>query len=71
MHTLSTYLVYGKKKFYLAKSIPFYFVDYDLASESKQNKIVAKMMKGIGDICFPFVRIGRVVVIGCKVSCII
>ena len=65
MYTLSTCPVYRKtKKFFPARGIPFDFVDYDLASESEQNKIAAEMMKGTGNIAFPVVRIGDVVVIG-------
>lgn len=52
------------KEFFRARSIPFDFVDYDLSSESKQDRIAAEMMKDTGDISFPFVRIGGVMVIG-------
>ena len=65
MYTISTCPVCLKtKEFFRARGIPFDFVDYDLASESEQNKIAAEMMKGTGHIGFPFVRIGDVVVIG-------
>jgi Glutaredoxin and related proteins len=65
MYTISTCPVCRKtKEFFRTKGIPFDFIDYDLASESEQNKIAAEMMKGIGNIGFPFVRIGDVVVIG-------
>ena len=65
MYTISTCPVCRKtKEFFQIRGIPFAFIDYDLASESEQNKIAAEMMKGTGDIGFPFVRIGDVVVIG-------
>jgi arsenate reductase-like glutaredoxin family protein len=65
MYTISTCPVCRKtKEFFRARGIPFDFVDYDLASEDEQNKIAAEMLKGTGDIGFPFVRIGNVVVIG-------
>ena len=65
MYTISTCPVCLKtKEFFRARSIPFDFVDYDLASENEKNKIVTEIMKGIGDIGFPLVRIGDVVVIG-------
>jgi glutaredoxin len=65
MYTISTCPVCRKtKEFFRARDIPFDFTDYDLASESEQNKIVSEMMTGTGDIGFPFVRIGDVVVIG-------
>lgn len=65
MYTISTCPVCRKtKEFFRSRGISFDFIDYDLASESEQNKIAAEMMKGTGDIGFPFVRIGDVVVIG-------
>lgn len=65
VYTISTCPVCQKtKEFFRSRGISFDFVDYDLASESEQNKIVAEMMKGSGNIGFPFVRIGNVVVIG-------
>jgi glutaredoxin len=63
MCTLSTCPVCWKiKKSCRATGIPFDFVDYNLASESEQNKIAAKVMKGIGNIGFLFVRIEDIVV---------
>lgn len=65
MYTISTCPVCRKtKEFFRAKGVPFDFVDYDLASENEQNKIATEMMKGTGNIGFPFVRIGDVIVIG-------
>lgn len=65
MYTISTCPVCQKtKEFFRARNIPFDFIDYDLASEGEQNKIAAEMMKGTGNIGFPFVRIDDVVVIG-------
>jgi glutaredoxin len=65
MYTISTCPVCRKtKELFRARGITFDFVDYDLASESEQNKIAAEMMKGTGQIGFPFVRIGDAVVIG-------
>lgn len=67
MYTISTCPVCRKtKEFFRSRDIPFDFVDYDLASESEQNRIAAEMLKGTGDIGFPYVRIGEVVVIGFK-----
>ena len=65
MYTISTCPVCRKtKEFFRARGITFDFIDYDLADESEQNKIAAEMMKGTGNIGFPFVRIGDVVIIG-------
>jgi arsenate reductase-like glutaredoxin family protein len=65
MYTISTCPVCRKtKEFFRARGIPFDFIDYDLASESEQNRIAAEMMKGTGNIGFPFVRINNVVIIG-------
>lgn len=65
MYTVSTCPVCRKtKEFFRDRGIPFDFINYDLASENEQNKIAAEMMKGTGNIGFPFVRIGDVVVIG-------
>jgi glutaredoxin len=65
MYTISTCPVCRKtKEFFRARGIPFDFVDYDLSSESEQNKIAAEMMKGTGNVSFPFVRIGDIVVVG-------
>ncbi len=65
MYTISTCPVCRKtKEFFRARGIPFDFIDYDLASESEQNKIAVEMMKGTGNIGFPFVRINDVVIIG-------
>lgn len=65
MYTISTCPVCRKtKEFFRARGVPFDFIDYNLASESEQNKIAAEMMMGTGNIGFPFVRIGDVVVIG-------
>jgi glutaredoxin len=65
MYTMSTCPVCRKtKESFRARGIPFDFIDYDLASESEQNKIAAEIMKGTGHIAFPCVRVGDVVVIG-------
>jgi len=65
MYTMNTCPACRKTKdFFRARGIPFDFVDYDLASESEQNKIAAEMMKGADYVAFTFVRIGDVVVIG-------
>jgi hypothetical protein len=64
MYILSTFPVYWKiNKSCRARGIPFYFVDYDLASQSEQNKIPIEVMKGTGHIGFPFASIDDVVVI--------
>jgi hypothetical protein len=65
MYTLSTHPVCRKtKNFFLARGIPFGFVDYNLASESEQNKITDDMMKGTCHIAFLFCRIDDVMGIG-------
>jgi arsenate reductase-like glutaredoxin family protein len=65
MYIISTCPMCRKtKEFFRARGIPFDFVDYNLASESDQNKIAAEIMRGTGHISFPFVRISDVVVIG-------
>jgi glutaredoxin len=65
IYTISTCPMCRKtKEFFRSRDIPFDFIDFDLASESEQNKIASEIMKGTGDIGFPFVRIGDVVVIG-------
>ena len=58
IYTLSTCPWCGKtKQFFNQNHIPFEFVDYDLADETTQDKIMheldAEGVKG-----FPFVRIG-------------
>jgi glutaredoxin len=64
MCTLSTCPVCWKiKKSCRTRGIPFDFVDYNLASENEQSKIATKVMKGIDNIGFPFVRIEDIVVI--------
>lgn len=65
MYTISTCPVCRKtKEFFRTRGIQFDFIDYDLASESEQNKIAAAMTKGNSHISFPFVMIDDVVVIG-------
>jgi glutaredoxin len=65
IYTISTCPVCRKtKEFFRSRGIPFDLVDFDLTSESEQNRIAAEMMKGTGNIGFPFVKIGDVVVIG-------
>ena len=65
MYNLSTHPVCRKtKNFFLARGIPFDFVDYNLAIESEQNKITDDMMKGICHVAFPFCRIDDVICIG-------
>jgi len=65
MYTLSTCPWCRKtKQFFRDKSVPFDYIDYDLAKEEEQNKIASEMMKNTGHIAFPFVKVGDTVVIG-------
>jgi glutaredoxin len=64
MFTLSTCPWCRKtKKFFTDRNIPFDYIDYDLADETEQEKILAEMSK-YGGSAFPFVKIDGSVVIG-------
>jgi len=58
LYTLSTCPWCRKtKQFFNQRSIPFEFVDYDLADETTQDKIMRELdAEGVKG--FPFVRIG-------------
>ncbi len=51
------------KKFFADHNIPYDFIDYDLADESTQDRIMAEL-DAAGADSFPFVRIGEEVVEG-------
>jgi glutaredoxin len=64
MYTLSTCPWCRKTKiFFKEHNVPFDFVDYDLADEATQKRIMADL-DAHGANGFPFVRIGDVVTIG-------
>ena len=64
MYTLSTCPWCMKtKKFFKDNNIEFNSIDYDLANEKEQDKIRDEMSK-FGSVAFPFVKIGKEVVIG-------
>ncbi len=64
MYTLSTCPWCRKtKQFFKDKNIPFEYVDYDLADEKEQEKIMEEISKQ-GGSAFPFVMIDGKVVIG-------
>lgn len=65
MYTLSTCPWCRKtKKFFREKNIEFDYVDYDLAGEEEQDKIMEEMARHGGSGAFPFVKIGDKVVVG-------
>ncbi len=64
MYTLSTCPWCRRtKKFFTDRNIPFEYIDYDLANEKEQEKILEEMSKYSGS-AFPFVKIDGKVVIG-------
>jgi glutaredoxin len=64
MYTLSTCPWCRKtKKFFTEHNIPFDFIDYDLADEETQERIM-KELDANGANGFPFVKIGNDVIIG-------
>ena len=65
MYTLSTCPWCQKKKqFFKDRNVRFEYVDYDLAGEEEQEKIMNEMEKHGGATAFPFVMIGEEVVVG-------
>jgi glutaredoxin len=54
------------KKYFKEHAVAFDFVDYDLADEGTQRRIMEDMNAN-GATGFPFVRIGDVVVVGYNV----
>ncbi|MDY6873699.1 MAG: glutaredoxin family protein [Chloroflexota bacterium] len=64
MYTLSTCPWCRKtKKFFTDHNIPFDFVDYDLADEATQTKIMQEL-DAAGANGFPFVKIDNDVIVG-------
>ncbi len=64
MYTLSTCPWCRRtKKFFMDRNIPFESIDYDLAGEKEQEKIMEEI-SGYGGNAFPFVKIDGKVVIG-------
>jgi glutaredoxin len=64
MYTLSTCPWCRKtKKFFTDNKIPFTYVDYDLADEATQKKIMQEL-DAAGASGFPFVRIGDESIVG-------
>lgn len=64
MYTLSTCPWCRKTKaFFTSRGVPYDFIDYDLADEATQKRIMAELdaKQATG---FPFVRIGDDVVVG-------
>ena len=65
MYTLSTCPWCRKtKQFFKDRNIQFDFVDYDLAAEEEQEKILEDMSKHSSNTAFPFVMIGEEIVVG-------
>lgn len=65
LYTLSTCPWCRKtKQFFQDRHVPFDFIDYDLASNDEQDRIVAHMRKYTSHVSFPFVLIGEEVVQG-------
>lgn len=65
MYTLSTCPWCRKtKQFFKDRGILFEYVDYDLAEDEQQENIMMDMAKYSVNTSFPFVKIGRNVVIG-------
>jgi len=64
MYTLSTCPWCRKtKKFFTEKNIPFDYIDYDLADEETQKRIITEMER-YGASGFPYVVIGGDVIEG-------
>jgi glutaredoxin len=64
MFTLSTCPWCRKaKQFFTERNVPFTYVDYDLADEATQAKIL-KELDAAGATGFPFVKIGDQVIAG-------
>jgi arsenate reductase-like glutaredoxin family protein len=52
------------KQFFKDNKVVFEFIDYDLADEEEQQRILDEMEKHGGNGSFPFIIIGEDVVIG-------
>ena len=64
LYTLSTCPWCRKaKQFFAERNVPFTYIDYDLADEATQGKILQEL-DAAGATGFPFVRIGDKVVAG-------
>jgi glutaredoxin len=64
MYTLSTCPWCRKaKQFFTERNVPFNYIDYDLADEATQAKIL-KELDAAGATGFPFVKIGDQVMAG-------
>ena len=64
LYTLSTCPWCRKaKKFFADRNIPFTYIDYDLADEATQGKILQEL-DAAGATGFPFVKIGDEVISG-------
>ncbi|MGD0869002.1 MAG: glutaredoxin family protein [Bryobacteraceae bacterium] len=64
MYTLSTCpWCHKTKKFFTDHHIPFTYIDYDLADEATQAKILREL-DAAGATGFPFVKIGDQVISG-------
>lgn len=64
LYTLSTCPWCRKaKQFFAERNIPFTYVDYDLADQATQGKILQEL-DAAGATGFPFVRIGDTVIAG-------
>ena len=64
MYTLSTCPWCRKaKKFFTERNIPFTYIDYDLADEATQEKIMQEL-DAAGATGFPYVKIGDEVISG-------
>jgi glutaredoxin len=64
LYTLSTCPWCRKaKQFFAQRNIPFTYIDYDLADEATQEKILQEL-DAAGATGFPFVKIGDKVIAG-------
>jgi glutaredoxin len=64
MYTLSTCPWCRKtKKYFAERHIPFEYIDYDLADETTQDRIIREL-DAAGASGFPFVKIGNHIVEG-------
>lgn len=64
LYTLSTCPWCRKtKQFFTRKSVPFTYIDYDLADEPTQERILQEL-DAAGATGFPFVKIGDTIISG-------
>ncbi len=65
MYTLSTCPWCRKtKQFFKERNIQFEYVDYDLAGEEEQEKIMEDMDRRSSNTAFPFVMIDEEIIVG-------